>query len=83
MAEEDEEVIILRSCLNRNAISNVFLKREQEDAPNILINKHLIDEEDEFESYFRFTLEQFNWTLNDIKQDLYQIPAIVSTITFF
>lgn len=74
MAEEEEEGI-LQSYVSRKSVSNVFLKPQEEGAFNILVNKHLVDEEEKFKSYFRFTREQFSSILNDIKEDLQTDPC--------
>lgn len=76
LADEDEEAVILESYSNnRKSISTVFLKRQEEGAYNILINNHLLDEEEKFQRYFKLTREQFNSILNDIKDDLYISPC--------
>ena len=75
LADEDEAVILESYSNNRKSISTMFLNRQEEGAYNILINKHLLDEEEKFQRYFRLTREQFNLIFNDIKDDLYISPC--------
>lgn len=72
--EDDEEDDRILKTFVRKPACRMFLKRQDEGAFNILLKNHLIDEEEKFKRYFRFTREQFNFILNDIKDDLEAHP---------
>lgn len=67
--ECDEEVNVLtkKFCSIRSKVSDVFSSREDEGVFQLLINKHLLDDEVKFKSYFRFTRHQFYYLLEMVE----------------
>lgn len=69
--DDDEEDYLLQTYAKcRKTVSNMYLRREDEGVLSILINNHLIDEEEKFKAYLRVTREQFASLLNYVEEDL-------------
>lgn len=68
--DEDEEYMLHEHWNLRKKVSEIYNKRENEGIFKILINNHLVDEEQRFKSYFRVTREMFACILNLVEGDL-------------
>lgn len=69
--EEEEEYELL--CLERKKpkkAHEMFAARNEEGAFNILICRHLLEDDTKFKEYFRLTPYMFNYVLQFIKDDL-------------
>lgn len=75
--ECDEEVNLLTKnyCSVRSKTSDVFSSREDEGVFQLLIRKHLLDDEVKFKAYFRFTRNQFNSILEMVQELLTSEPC--------
>lgn len=72
--DEEEEYLLRTYAKCRNPTSNMFFTRRNEGVFNMLINNHLIDNEEKFKAYFRFTREQFASILGYVEEDLRTEP---------
>lgn len=59
----------------RNAESELFKKRKDEGAFEILVCRHLFQNENKFREYFRLTPNLFDYVLNYIKEDITLKPT--------
>ena len=76
LAEENEQENLLTTFVVRKPVSNMFLARKEEGAYNNLINKHLLDEEEKFKGFLRFTREQFSFIFHFLVSLLYSACRI-------
>lgn len=53
----------------------MYIERSREGCFNILVERHLIDNETRFRAYFRVSFELFNYILNFIKDDIKRRPS--------
>lgn len=69
---EDDDIMLLLLGMHRKRkkVQNIFRNRRNEGCFNMLINKHLIDDEIKFREYFRLTRGQFNEVLTLVSGDL-------------
>lgn len=65
----------LKNKRKRSTTHQMYKKRAEEGAYNILILKHLIDSDTLFKEYFRLTPMLFNTVLSFIKIDLELVPV--------
>lgn len=68
MEEEEEEELLL--LLLRSSSHDIFSSREEEGFQNMLIRRHLLQDENKFRSFFRINISQFNYILALIENDL-------------
>ncbi|CAH2011876.1 unnamed protein product [Acanthoscelides obtectus] len=68
--DRDEEIILRELAESRKEVSAVFQKRMNEGIYNTLIKRHLRDEEEKFQSYFRLTRERFSFVLSLVEEDI-------------
>lgn len=68
--DEEEDRMLWKYAKTRKKISEMYRNRKNEGFFKILINSHLIDEEEKFKRYFRLTRERFAYVLNLIEEDL-------------
>lgn len=70
--DEEEEIILLQQNTDeRNAdVHPIFQRRREEGYFNILINRHLLQDEKKFREFFRLNIGQFNYILDLIKEDI-------------
>lgn len=73
-SDEDEDMLFLKQTRKRR--HNLFVMRDEEGAFNILINRHLKDNDTKFKEYFRMTPHLFNEVLLEIEGDLKKNPSI-------
>lgn len=70
MEEDEEERQLLDQRKKHRQIHDMFRNRVQEGAFNILVRRHLIDNDTKFKEYFRLSPHLFNHVLNFVKKDL-------------
>ncbi|CAH1959144.1 unnamed protein product [Acanthoscelides obtectus] len=68
--DRDEEIILRELAESRKEVSAVFQKRMNLGIYNTLIKRHLRDEEEKFQSYFRLTRERFSFVLSLVEEDI-------------
>lgn len=71
---EDEDVLILNSLKKRNTTDSIFKSRRIEGVFEILIKRHLFNNEKKFQEYFRLSRSLFKSVLNSIKSDINKEP---------
>lgn len=74
LTEEDEDDDYLNLILESNS-SDLFLKRNQEGTYEMLVLRHLVDNDTKFREFFRLTPHLFNEVLNNIKDDIKSTPS--------
>jgi len=77
--DELEENELLFSYLipkKRKSIDSLFLNLESEGYFNILINRHLFENDIKFREFFRINREQFNFLLSLIEVELTKLPSM-------
>ncbi|KAG8268919.1 hypothetical protein J6590_014492 [Homalodisca vitripennis] len=82
--EMDEDVDIAVTLLStRGSCSELFKRRKSEGAYNVLITKHLIDNEVKFKEYFRLTRDQFFSLLGLVGEEITVKPynRVIEPIT--
>lgn len=82
--EDEEEEFVLREWSKiRRLEDGMYKKRANEGAFELLITKHLMDEEEKFKAYFRISRGKFASILHLIGEDLSVQPSnrIKSPIT--
>jgi hypothetical protein len=68
--DDEEDFYVLRKYAKcRKKVCEMYNNREKEGFFKLLINRHLIDDEERFKRYFRLTRERFSYVLNLIKED--------------
>lgn len=73
LEEIEEEELLLENLIEeqRNATEHpLFLSRPEEGFFSILINRHLIHDDKKFRDFFRLNVDQFNYILDLIKNDI-------------
>jgi hypothetical protein len=78
LEEEEEEDQLLFSYLlpNKRKSTNILFKnREFEGFFEILINRHLLENETKFREFFRINYEQFNFILSLVEFELTKEPS--------
>lgn len=65
----------------RKIHSNMIRSREKEGAYSVLVERHLLDNEEKFREYTRFTLHLFHGILNIISDDLKKEPTSLCKVT--
>lgn len=60
----------------RKSIDSLFLNRESEGYFNILINRHLFENDIKFREFFRINHEEFNFLLSLIEVELTKLPSM-------
>lgn len=61
----------------RREICPLFLTRDEEGAMEILVNRHLRQDENRFRQYFRFSFESFAFVLRHIERDITSVATNV------
>lgn len=74
LIEEDEDDDYLHLILVFDS-SELFLKRKQEGTYDVLVLRHLVDNDTKFRDFFRLTPHLFNEVLNNIKGDIKSTPS--------
>lgn len=59
----------------RRKICPIFVNRDIEGAMEILINRHLKQDETRFKQYFRLSFDLFEYVLKHIELDITSIPS--------
>ncbi|KAG8319314.1 hypothetical protein J6590_094453 [Homalodisca vitripennis] len=80
----DEDVDIAVTLLStRGSRSELFKRPKSEVAYNVLITKHLIDNEVKFKEYFRLTRDQFFTLLGLVREEITVKPCnrVIEPIT--
>lgn len=72
--EIDEQKRGASAAKRRRQIAPMFANRKQEGALEILIHRHLIDDDTKFKEYFRLSPHLFKYVLNAIKNDIHSVP---------
>lgn len=70
MKNYEEDHIFWKHAKFRKEISDFYKNREKEGFFKLLINSHLIDEEEKFRRYFRLSRERFAYVLNLVEEEL-------------
>lgn len=73
LEEMDEEELLMEELMQekRNEDEHpLFKSRPNEGFFEILINRHLIHDEKKFREFFRLNVDQFNYVLDLIKNDI-------------
>ncbi|KAL1516223.1 hypothetical protein ABEB36_000142 [Hypothenemus hampei] len=71
--EEEDEVEAINHCMllsKRQSIDDLFKKRKEEGYFHSLINRYLKENETQFREFFRLNLQQFNYVLSLIGNDI-------------
>lgn len=68
--EAEEDYILEKHLKFRKDVDPVYKYRRNEGAFRILIDSHLVDNEEKFQRYFRLSRERFSFVLNFIQKDL-------------
>ena len=70
LLEEEEECVLLTRKMNRAKPHELYSTREHEGFQNILIKRHLMNDQSLFRKFFRLNIAQFNFILSIIKDDI-------------
>lgn len=70
IAMNNETLILTSLCEKRKSVSAIYTERKREGVFNLLVHKHLLDDEVKFKAYFRFTRQQFYDLLDLVEDDL-------------
>lgn len=72
LEEVDEEEMIIKHilCNKTKKVHEMFRARKMEGFFNILIEKHLYQDDRKFREFFRLSWDQFNYVLNLIEDDI-------------
>lgn len=75
--EKDFEflLILLSKKKRRKSTHKIFKQRSFEGAHNVLIDRHLMDDDTKFKEYFRLSPYLFSTVLEAIKEELDGIPT--------
>lgn len=77
--EEDLRFLVairlLHCSKKRRSPYKMFKQRSQEGAHNLLIDRHLFDDDTKFKEYFRMSPYIFNEILDAIKEDIQGVPT--------
>lgn len=68
--EEDDDLILLlltHNNVGKKKVNALFTTRSLEGFSTILINRHLINDEEKFRLFFRLNVNQFNYVLSMIE----------------
>lgn len=72
--EDEEDLFLLHLARKKNPIDAIFKSRKKEGAFEILIKRHLFQNDKKFKEYFRLSISLFQTVLNYIKSDIDKIP---------
>lgn len=75
--EEDKQRLRIRRQRQRRIICPMFLARDQEGVMEILINRHLRQDEPRFVQYFRLSFDLFAFVFRHIERDIRSEPTNV------
>lgn len=70
LEEIDDEEILLHHCEDNVDVHPMFKTRSEESCFHILVNRHLIKDDQKFREYFRLNISQFNYVLELVKEDI-------------
>ena len=58
--EEEEEYITILSKLKRRETNSIYSSRDTEGFQNILVERHLLKNDDAFRKFYRLNIQQFD-----------------------
>lgn len=73
--EADDEHLLLAHLLRKES-NGIYSERNRKGYYNNLIYRRLIDNDTRFRTYFRVSLELFNYILNYIREDKKDLNAV-------
>lgn len=76
--KEDDDMLLLLLNSDRKKTSDLFRKRSEQGYFNLLINQHLLNNEEMFRQFFRLNKSQFYFVLGIIQESLtkFGTPAV-------
>ncbi|KAB0803040.1 hypothetical protein PPYR_00010 [Photinus pyralis] len=73
--EEEEDLLLMSLCKKNEKTKNMFLSRETEGCFQLLITRHLMDDDTKFQEYFRLTKHEFFGVHDIVSENLRTVPS--------
>lgn len=74
-SDEEEEELLLLNKKTRESRHSIFANRNTEGVYEVLINRHLVDNDTKFKEYFRLSPTLFSKILEGIESELIVQPS--------
>lgn len=68
--EEEKDLFLLFLADSVRSIPDIFCTRGEEGCESMLVQRHLLQDENKFRSFYRLNINQFNFVLGLIENDL-------------